>query len=265
MAACTPSLAVESRGSWNSGKQTPMGGVATSAAGVVSSMRGVVSGNSGPFRAISGGAAGLPSALFHSNKPSRTLITSSADDRPTWRLRPARCRAPAGGRRPRFGRLATVGVLVEHLELLVWSSARQALDLGEGSSTSVGPRWGVAGGHAMSVQSTSEKRTSRQLSGSVTCVADGLQRAGSGSVEVMVFIAPLPFIWMSPRGCVRRSPVGRPAPSALNLPCPYATDAEAASGNRGSGQMKRYAYRVVVFGVWNVVSGASVRDVQAYL
>lgn len=29
--------------------------------------------------------------------------------------------------------------------------------------------------------------------------------------------------------------------------------------------MKRYAYRVVVFGVWNVVSGASVRDVQAYL
>lgn len=75
MAACTPSLAVESRGSWNSGKQTPMGGVATSAAGVVSSMRGVVSGNSGPFRAISGGAAGLPSALFHSNKPSRTLIT----------------------------------------------------------------------------------------------------------------------------------------------------------------------------------------------
>ena len=48
-------------------------------------------------------------------------------------------------------------------------------------------------------------------------------------------------------------------------PCPYAADAEAASGNRGSGQVKWYAYRVVVFGVWNVVSGASVRDVQAYL
>lgn len=142
MAACTPSLAVESRGSWNSGKQTPMGGVATSAAGVVSSMRGVVSGNSGPFRAISGGAAGLPSALFHSNKPSRTLITSRVGDRPTWRLRPARCRAPAGGRRPRFGRLATVGVLVEHLELLVWSPARQALDLGE----EVEHQGGVPGG-----------------------------------------------------------------------------------------------------------------------